>query len=99
MRWRSVILLCATALLVSLKLRLERRKLGERRIRVGLSAAPLLRIDPLARLVATIAILEIAPAAFAARATIRTVALPLRTIAATALALLRTAIVAPLGLI
>ena len=52
-------------------------------------AAPLLRIAPLARLVA-IAILEVAPAAFAARATILPVAI--RTLAAAPLALRRTAL-------
>ena len=73
--------------LVRLELRLQRGKLGERRIRIGLSAAPLLRIDPLARLVS--AVLEIAAPALAARTAILPVAI--RALAAAAFALRRTA--------
>src|SRR5258708_3259073 len=77
--------------LVAFELRLQGGELGERRIRIGLAAAALFgRIAPLARLIAAaaIAILEIAPSAFAARAAILTVAI--WRIATAALALRRT---------
>jgi hypothetical protein len=73
--------------LVRLELRLQRGELGERRIRIGLSAASLFRIDPLARLVA--AVLEVAASAFAARTAILPVAI--RTLTAAALTRRRTA--------
>src|SRR5262245_38705403 len=75
--------------LVGFQLLLERRELGERRVRVGLAAsAPVLRIDPLARLAVavTIAILEVA-AALAARTVLGPIALG--AIAAAAIALTR----------
>src|SRR5687767_3700728 len=75
-------------LLVRLELFLQRGQFRERRIGVGLAATPLLRITPLARLAAAVAVLEIAPP-LAARATI--LAGAIRALAAAAFTLLRAA--------
>lgn len=95
MRWRPSLKRRAalTPLLAGLELFFQRGQFGERRIRIGLSAAPVLWIDPLARLTA-IAVLEIAPA-FTARAAI--LAIAIRALAAAALTRGRTPF--PLGLV
>src|SRR3954468_16078436 len=86
-RARAICRCAASTLFVGFKLRLERSKLCERRIRIRLPAL-LLRIAPLARLgPSAIAVLEVAPSL--TRPAILTIAI--WTVAAAALAWRRTA--------